>query len=198
MSAPSDVAALARYPEIAVVLGGGLRRSDRGPTEATLLRADAAAVLARSRDCALIVSGGHGDGPKPPRSEAALMADRLLELGVSPTRIFIEDDSRDTASNAAFTAERYLPDLTPRPLIIVTSPVHMARSLALFALILGPHWPLEAYPAAPAANDAEQAKTEAAYFAHTREQLAGIEPGNIPRITARLRATMHEHVSDEL
>ena len=186
---------LTGYREIAVVLGGGLH-DDGQPTPSTLARADAAAALARTRDVAVIVSGSHGAGPKPKRTEAAFMADRLVQRGIQPTRIFLEDDSRDTVTNAAFVAERYLATLEPRRLIIITSPFHMARALATFALVLGPAWPLEAHPSAPGSNETQLAATETRYLEHTRAVLEGIKPGDTARIAARVRATLHERVSD--
>lgn len=187
--------ALAEYREIAVVLGGGLKEDGR-PTSSTLARADAAAELAKDPDVAVIVSGSHGDGPKPARTEAELMADRLVERGIGRSRIFLEDESRDTVSNAAFVAQRYLAGLDPRPLRIVTSPFHMARSLATFALVLGSSWPLESYSSAPGSKEAEHAATEALYLERTRALLAGIEAGDLKRIGERVRATQHERVRD--
>jgi uncharacterized SAM-binding protein YcdF (DUF218 family) len=187
---------LAGYREIAVVLGGGLTK-DGGPTPTTLARADAAAELAKRRDVAIIVSGSHGNGPTPPRTEAALMADRIAERGVARSRIFVEDESRDTVSNAAFVAERYLAGLEPRRLIIVTSPFHMARALATFALVLGEDWPLEARSAARGAKEDAHAATEALYLDRTHARLEGTTPGDFPGIAARARATMRENVSDD-
>jgi uncharacterized SAM-binding protein YcdF (DUF218 family) len=186
---------LAGYREIAVVLGGGLTRDGR-PTSSTLARADAAAELAKDRDTAVIVSGSHGNGPKPARTEAELMADRLVERGTARSRIFLEDESRDTISNAAFVAERYLADLHPRPLRLVTSPFHMARSIATFALVLGPSWPLEAYPSAPEQREAEHAATEELYLVRTRALLSDLEPGDLTRIVERVRSTLHERAAD--
>lgn len=179
-----------------MVLGGGLR-PDGGPSEATLARADAAATLAKTRDVAVIVSGSHGDGPKPGTTEAGHMAARLVEHGIARDRIFLEDASRDTPSNAAYVAERYLAGLAPRKLIIVTQPFHMDRALATFALVLGPRWPLEAYPAAPGPREAELARTEALYLQRTRSRLEGLEPGDIRRIASRVRETLPQNVSDE-
>jgi uncharacterized SAM-binding protein YcdF (DUF218 family) len=187
---------LSMFREIAVVLGGGLNADDT-PKAATLARADAAAQLASQRDIALIVSGSHGDGHKPTVTEAEAMARRIVERGIPRTRIFIEDESRDTVSNAVFVAERYLSDIAPRPLVIVTSPFHMARSLATFGLVLGPAWPLEAYPAAPGTKDDAHAATEELYLGHTRARLEGLQPGDIRRIAERVRATMHQHVGDD-
>jgi uncharacterized SAM-binding protein YcdF (DUF218 family) len=192
----TDTQRPADFRRVAVVLGGGLRENGR-PTASTLARADAAAELALGRDdLAIIVSGSHGDGPKPPRTEAELMADRLVERGVTRARIFLEDESRDTVTNAAFVAERYLAGLEPRPLLIVTSPFHLARALATFALVLGPAWPLEGIPSAPGAKAAERAATEAMYLERTRALLAGLTPGDIPRIARRARATLPERVRE--
>ena len=187
--------ALNEFREIAVVLGGGLTKDGR-PTSSTLARADAAAELAKDRDVAVIASGSHGNGPRPARTEAELMADRMVERGTERSRVFLEDESRDTITNAAFVAERYLADLEPRRLHIVTSPFHMARSIATFALVLGPPWPLEAHPSAPAPDEAQHAATEELYLGRTRALLSGFEPGDLTRIVERARSTLHERVTD--
>ena len=186
---------LSRYGEVAVVLGGGLT-SHGEPNPSTLARADAAAALARERDLAIIVSGSHGDGPKPERTEAAWMAERIAAAGIDGSRIFLEDESRDTVSNAAFIAERYLADLAPRRIFIVTSPFHMARALATFALVLGREWPLAAHPSDPGSQEAARAATERSYLDRTYALLEGLEPGDFARIAAHVRATLHERVGD--
>ena len=184
------------YAQVAVVLGGGLR-ADGSPTTSTTLRADAAAELASKREIPLILSGSHGGGPPPERTEAQVMADRIIAAGIDPSRVFLEDRSRDTLSNAAYVAQRYLSKITPRPIVIVTSPFHMARSLATFELVLGPAWPLEAYPSGPGPREDAHAVTEERYLGNTRARLAGVTPGDLPTILERVRATMHENVSDE-
>jgi uncharacterized SAM-binding protein YcdF (DUF218 family) len=191
----SELHDLASYEAIAVVLGGGLR-ADGTPTTSTLLRADAAADLARSRDVALIFSGSHGEGPGPERTEARIMADRVVEAGIDRARIFLEDRSRDTLSNAAYVSERYLSKIRPRPLIILTSPFHLARALATFALVLGPAWPLEGHAAARGEREDAHAETEERYLGNPRARLQGIAPGDLPRILERVRATMRDNVSD--
>lgn len=192
MSAPG---ALAAAREIVVVLGGGLK-ADGAPTWSTLARANAAAEYARDRDVPVIVSGSHGNGPRSARTEAEVMADRLVELGIQRQRIHLEDESRDTITNATFVARRYLAGLAPRPLRIVTSPFHMTRSLATFALVLGPSWRLEPHPAAAGPKEAVHAANEALYLERTRALLADLEPGDAERMHQRALATLHERVSD--
>ena len=187
---------LSRFREIAVVLGGGFL-PDGTPTEYTLARADAAAELARARDVGLIASGSHGNGPRPKITEAEIMARRLAERGVASERIFLEGQSRDTLSNAAFVAERYLAGIAPRQLFIVTSPFHMARSLVTFGLVLGASWPLEPHPSARGTKDDAHAATEELYLGHTRARLEGLQPGDIRGIAERVRATLRGNVSDD-
>ena len=177
---------LAEYREIACAWAG--LEDDGSPTDTTLARADAAAALASERDIAFIVSGSHGDRPTPEHTEAYFIAERLATRGVARSRIFLEDESRDTVANAALVAERYLAAIAPRPIVVVTSPFHMARSLAIFAMVLGPAWPLEGHVAARTGQDEAREATEELYLGHARALLDGTTPGDIARIAARVRA----------
>jgi uncharacterized SAM-binding protein YcdF (DUF218 family) len=183
---PSE--SLAAYPEVIVVLGGGML-PDSVPAPATLARGRAAADLARAHPkAAIICSGSHGVGRKPRRSEAASMADLIAAEGIDPGRIFLEDESRDTIGNAVFVAERYLSVVLPRPVYVVTSPFHLERSVETFRLVLGPAWEVEGVASAAAPDDADRAKHERRFLQQTREFLAGIAPGEVSRISAKLRA----------
>ena len=186
MSSPPG-SSLAAHPEIIVVLGGGML-PDGTPAPATLARGVAAAELARARpEAAIICSGSHGVGRRPKRSEAASMADLIVANGIDRGRIFLEDQSRDTIGNAVYVAERYLGAITPRKAYVVTSPFHLARSVETFRLVLGPEWDIEGVASAPAPDDAERAKHEPRFLLQTRAFLAGIAPGEVARMTAKLR-----------
>ncbi|MGH2489893.1 MAG: YdcF family protein [Candidatus Limnocylindria bacterium] len=179
--------AVAAHPEIIVVLGGGVL-PDGAPAPATLARATTAADVARAHpEAAIICSGSHGVGRKPRRSEAESMADLIAAAGVDRERIFLEDESRDTIGNAIHVAERYLGALQPRRLYIVTSPFHLERSVETFRLVLGPSWQVEGIASAPAADDAERAAHERRFLEQTRAFLAGIAPGEVARMSAKLR-----------
>ena len=183
-ASPESVAA---YPEIIVVLGGGML-PDGVPAPATLARARAAADLARAHaEAAIICSGSHGVGRKPRRSEAASMADLIGAEGIERGRIFLEDQSRDTIGNAVYVAERYLGAITPRKAYVVTSPFHLERSVETFRLVLGPGWDIEGVASAPAPDDAERAKHEPRFLLQTHAFLAGIAPGEVARMIAKLR-----------
>jgi uncharacterized SAM-binding protein YcdF (DUF218 family) len=184
-SSPDPVAA---YPEVIVVLGGGML-PDGSPAVATIARAAAASELARAHpDAAIICSGSHGVGRKPRRSEAASMADLLVANGVERERIFLEEESRDTIGNAIFVAERYLAVISPRRAYIVTSPFHLERSVETFRLVLGPAWQIDGVPSAPAPDDADRAKHEARFLMQTRAFLAGMAPGEVAQMSAKLRS----------
>ena len=186
----SDAASelVAAYPEIIVVLGGGML-PDGTPAPATLARAEAAADAARAHpDAAIICSGSHGVGRKPKRSEAASMADLIVERGVDRARIFLEDQSRDTIGNAVYVADRYLGAIPARPIYLVTSPFHLERSVETFRLVLGPDWQIEGVASAPAPDDGERAKHEPRFLMQTRAFLAGIAPGEVARMIAKLKS----------
>ena len=183
--------ALAEYPELIVVLGGGMQ-SDGSPAPSTIARAATAAALAREhRDAAVICSGSHGVGRRPKRSEAASMADVLVANGVERERIFLEDQSRDTIGNAVHVAERYLAAITPRPIHLVTSPFHLARSVETFALVLGAAWPITGHESAPVPDDPERARNEPRFAEQTRLFLRGTTPGDIAAIADKLRRRDH-------
>ena len=169
------------------MLGGGVL-ADGAPAPATLARGTAAADLARAHPLAAIIcSGSHGVGRKPRRSEAAAMADLIAAAGIGRERIFLEDQSRDTIGNAVYVAERYLAAIPPRKAYVVTSPFHLERAVETFRLVLDPEWEIEGVASAPAPDDAARAKHEPRFLLQTRAFLAGISPGEVARMIAKLR-----------
>jgi uncharacterized SAM-binding protein YcdF (DUF218 family) len=179
---------LAGYPEVAVVLGGGVS-SDGSPSPSTVARARAAAHLARRRpDCAVIVSGSHGNGPAPAGTEAAIMADLIVATGIPRERIFLEERSRDTIGNAVEVALRYLSKMEPRPLYLVTSPFHLERALIAFRSVLGFAWQVQAVAAEQTDDDLARANSETTFLQETFKFFAGTKPGDLGAIEKRYRA----------
>jgi uncharacterized SAM-binding protein YcdF (DUF218 family) len=184
----SDHAELERFGEIAVVLGGGIGDDGR-PTASTLARARAAAHLARKRPgLAVIASGSHPGGTAPSRSEAAIMADLIVETGIARERIFVEELSRDTIGNAVEVATRYLRGGEPRPIFLVTSPFHLERALVVFRNVLGFAWQVQAVSAEETDDDRERAKSETFFLQETFAFFNGIRPGDLAAIEKRYRA----------
>jgi uncharacterized SAM-binding protein YcdF (DUF218 family) len=141
-------------PDGIVVLGGMFEpevanRPDSGLNEAAE-RVTAIAGLARRYPAAKILfSGGDvlpipvASGLMPGRATEAHTAAALFEeFGIPKSRILLEDRSRTTAENAAFS----LPVARPQPgerWLLVTSAWHMPRAIGAFRAA---GFPVEAYP----------------------------------------------------
>jgi uncharacterized SAM-binding protein YcdF (DUF218 family) len=179
---------LAEFPEVAVVLGGGIS-ADGAPSPSTVARARAAAQLARRRpQLAVIASGSHGNGPVPARSEATVISELLVEAGVARERIFLEERSRDTIGNAVEVASRYLAPIDPRPLYLVTSPFHLERALVAFRSVLGFAWQVQAVSAEDTDDDRARANAETGFLQETFAFFQGTRPGDLAMIEKRFRA----------
>jgi uncharacterized SAM-binding protein YcdF (DUF218 family) len=135
-------------PDGIIVLGGAIDPDMSAAHGETALndsaeRVTAVAALARRYPTARIVySGGSGSL----FTEGAMEADyasRLFEsFGVTPDRILLERNSRNTAENAAFSRDL----VHPRPgerWLLVTSGYHMPRSIGTFRKA---GFAVEAYP----------------------------------------------------
>ncbi|VXC46775.1 YdcF family protein [Massilia sp. 9I] len=103
------------------------------PDYTALARLRYAAHLQRRTGLPILVSGGTGGTPsrdEPPYSLGAAMAVALREDFGVPVQ-WVEDKSRDTAENAAFSAA-LLKAGGVRRVLLVTDAMHMARSHAAF------------------------------------------------------------------
>jgi uncharacterized SAM-binding protein YcdF (DUF218 family) len=135
-------------PDGIVVLGGAFEtllattRPDIPLNEAAE-RMTATAALARAYPAARIVfSGGSGSLLYGGPTEGELARRFFAGLGIAASRIVIEEQSRDTAENAAFT--RPLAD--PKPgerWLLITSAFHMPRAIGAFRQV---GFAVEAYP----------------------------------------------------
>jgi len=122
-----------------VVLAAGRYRAAReyggrdSPDYVALARLRYAAYLHRRTTLPLLVSGGTAgtlDPGEQPYSLAASMAASLREDFRVPVT-WLEDRSRDTGQNAAFSAAMLRKDGVRR-ILLVTDAMHMARSRAAF------------------------------------------------------------------
>lgn len=112
-----------------VVLGGGHEPDTTLPLSSRLYDASLKRLLEGIRlqqhtGAKLIVSGGavYSDIP-----EAATMAELAQALGVANTHLIVEDQAKDTASQAIKIAEL----VGDAPFLLVTSASHMPRAMAL-------------------------------------------------------------------
>ncbi|MEX2442149.1 MAG: YdcF family protein [Alkalispirochaeta sp.] len=84
--------------------------------------------LARRLRVPLVVSGGRVLSAEVVPPEAEVAAVLALDLGIPQNMIRVEPDSRTTAENARFTAERF----RFQRVVVVTSAYHMRRALLAF------------------------------------------------------------------
>ena len=123
-------------PDGIILLGGALN----GPTSTARgepvfdegERVVEAVLLAkRYPNARIIFTGGSGSLFTQASTEAAEAKKLMVELGVDPARIALEDKSRNTEENAILTAALIHPKPTERWLL-VTSAFHMPRSIGVF------------------------------------------------------------------
>jgi len=128
---PADVDAI-------VVLGGGAAppgplKQKSTPSISTLSRCYHAVELYRRIDgCPIMVSGGKPDPDQPGQSEAEVMRDCLITMGVDLNDIQMEQQSRDTYENAVQIQKLLAEQKSIRRILLVTDAVHMSRALKCF------------------------------------------------------------------
>ncbi len=116
-----------------VVLSGGVRDLswlglEPEPSDSSLERVVKSVMLYRSLRRPVLIAGGSGSLIYPKIPEADAMARAAVGLGVPEKDIVIENKSRNTLESAR--AVRGL--LKGNRIVLVTSAVHMKRSVALF------------------------------------------------------------------
>lgn len=102
----------------------------------------AAALARRYPDARLLLSGGNGALMPGNLSEAVMMRRLLVELGVDPARIAIEDRSRNTIENAIRSKEAAKPQ-PGETWLLITSAAHMPRAVGCFRHV---GWDVLPYP----------------------------------------------------
>ena len=138
-----------RYPQLAaeatpaadviILLGGGMR----GPPPdwpypdlgASADRVWHAARLYHAGRAPLIIASGGAMGWTGERmTEACAMRALLLDLGVPDEAIILEDQSRSTRENAVYS-QRVMEEQAMDSALLVTSALHMHRSMATFRAV---------------------------------------------------------------
>jgi len=120
-----------------VVLGGGVQAPDAGRPQAeldstSLYRCLHAVQLYRQGPpCLVLVSGGKPDAASPGPACADLMAVLLVELGVRPTDVIVENVSRTTYENAVLS-RRILQERHIDEVVLVTEATHLPRAVLCF------------------------------------------------------------------
>lgn len=115
-------------PDLDYIIVLGAQMKQGGPSVVLKFRLDAAYdYLTANEDTLCVVSGGQG--ANEPCSEAEGMYTYLVERGIAPERILMEDKSTDTSENIAFSAA--LIGGTDKDVGIVTNNFHVFRGVML-------------------------------------------------------------------
>jgi len=122
--------------DVAIVLGGAVGRSlpprlAPDASEAVDRVLHGARLFRAGKVEAILVSGGNLPWLTASEPEAEMIADLLVELGVPPSAIVVETESRNTRENAVNSAAIVAAE-NWRSALLVTSAAHMPRALAAF------------------------------------------------------------------
>lgn len=116
-----------------VVLSGSLLRDDDVGTHVrvgpdTFYRCyHAAGLYKRAGRCRLLLTGGKVDFSEPGPTLAKAMQDFVVELGVQPADIILEEQSSTTYQNASFS-KNLLGNTNDARIFLVTDAAHMVRA----------------------------------------------------------------------
>jgi uncharacterized SAM-binding protein YcdF (DUF218 family) len=119
--------------DIIVVLSGSLQRDDDAGTHVrvgpdTFYRCyHAAGLYKRAGRCRLLLTGGKVDFSEPGPTLARAMKDFVIELGVQPDDVVLEEQSSTTYQNAAFS-KKLLGNTNDARIFLVTDAAHMVRA----------------------------------------------------------------------
>ena len=114
--------------EYVIILGA--RVNGQRPSLALQQRIDTACTYLLANPAAYAVASG-GQGEEEEISEARAIAAGLVEQGVAPERILLEEQSTSTEENLRFTRELLGGEAKDREIVIVTSEFHLFRAKAL-------------------------------------------------------------------
>lgn len=115
-------------PDLDYIIVLGAQMKPAGPSAVLKFRLDAAYTYLTENEATLCVVSG-GQGANEPCTEAQGMYDYLVEKGIAPERILMEDKSTDTSENIAYSAA--LIGGTDHEVGIVTNNFHVFRGVML-------------------------------------------------------------------
>jgi uncharacterized SAM-binding protein YcdF (DUF218 family) len=121
-----------------IIVLGGMVRPETSRARGRLTLNDAAERLFEGAHLAhlhpeakVLFTGGSPDPWDQEAREADFAGKALIEMGVDPARLIIEDRSRNTYENAVFSLP-LAPDGGKGTWILVTSAIHLPRSVGVF------------------------------------------------------------------
>lgn len=116
----------------AIVIFGAALRSDGQPSPSLRRRAHFGALAAQEEpDSWIFCSGGVG---RFGGSEASIMRDLLIDRGIDPVRIALDEESKDTLQNVVAAAQ-FVRSRRLQSAVACTDPYHLPRVQMLFAML---------------------------------------------------------------
>lgn len=131
-----------------VVLGGAVdarRTNERGQLALNAAAERLTAFLALARrypEARLVYTGGSGSLTDPEAREAEAVRPHLADLGLDPSRVVFENNSRNTHESAVMAADIVKPQ-PDQVWLLVTSALHMPRAAGCFERA---GWEIAAHP----------------------------------------------------
>ncbi len=135
-------------PDGIIVLGGVISPDVSAARDEVALNESAerltviAGLARRYPDARILFSGGSGALVYDEGSEAPFALRQLEDFGIAPSRIMLEDRSRNTVENAVYSKQVANPQPGQRWLL-VTSAYHLPRAVGVFRKF---GFPVEPYP----------------------------------------------------
>jgi uncharacterized SAM-binding protein YcdF (DUF218 family) len=131
-----------------LVLGGAVDPAVSRSYGETVFNSSVARVLGgialarRHPEAKLALVGGEGGFLPVGLAESRATLDFVVDEGITPTRVVLEEQSRSTHENAVYAKEMIRPT-SGEKWVLVTSAYHMPRAVAAFQAV---DWPVIPYP----------------------------------------------------
>jgi uncharacterized SAM-binding protein YcdF (DUF218 family) len=109
-----------------VIVLGCRVRGDVPSLQLSKRSSEAAKYLEENPDAVAILSGGQG--PDENISEAECMYNLITQAGISPSRLYIENESTSTDENIKFSKEIIEKNNLSKEIVVVTSDYHLKRA----------------------------------------------------------------------
>ena len=126
----------------AISVGGSLDHSRVSLNSAAERMTEMVALMQQHPRSRIIFTGGSADPFDQEHKEADLARDLLIHMGIDPSRVIFERESRNTHENAVLTKELAHPE-PGQNWLLVTSAMHMPRSMGSFQAV---DWKMVPWP----------------------------------------------------
>lgn len=176
---------------VIVVLGGGMTPEGQLPEKAQWRVERAVELYKQGIASRIIMTGSIGFLARftPTTTEAQIMKDHAIKLGVPEEDVLMETQSKDTIGNAFFAKKQYLEPNNWKNIIIVSSDFHGERALFIFGKVLGNeyHFQFDGSRSGLSAQLMyEKYKKEQTHLFVAKQFFDGIKPGDDEGIKKKL------------